>query len=72
MFEKIESLILLRISVSFSRDIYGFKIKLNLDEKEEIVVLPYSHLTEHKIIKYIDFMRIKILEDIVDNPGVLQ
>jgi len=62
MFEKIAFLIHLGISTTFSKDIYGFKITLNYEDKEEFVVLPYSHLTESKIIKYIIFMQDKILE----------
>lgn len=62
MFEKIDMLIHLNVEINFSKDIYGFKIKLKHQDKEEFVVLPYSHLTEAKIIKYIVFMQDKILE----------
>jgi hypothetical protein len=61
MFEKIKDLILLNIAVTFSSELYGFKISLTYNEKEEMVVLPHCHLTDNKIIKYIDFMVEKIL-----------
>lgn len=63
MFDRIESLILLNIEILFSKEINGFKIKMNYEEKEEIVVLPYSYLTELKITKYIDLMADKLLEE---------
>lgn len=63
MFDRIESLILLNIEILFSKEINGFKIKTKYGEKEEIVVLPYSHLTELKITKYIDLMADKLLEE---------
>ena len=63
MFEKIESLILLNIEILFSKDVGGFNIKMSYREKQEMVVLPYSHLNEFKIIKYIDLMADKLLKE---------
>jgi len=63
MFDRIESLILLNISISFTKEIYGFKITMIYKEKEEMVVLPYDHLTEYKINKYIDLIADKLLEE---------
>ena len=62
MFQKIENAILLGVSVNFNKDNSGFKIEFCKDNKIEFVVLPYDHLTEHKICKYLDFMLNKILE----------
>ena len=62
MFDKIESLILIGISINFNKDFYGFIIELNYNEKKEIVNLPYTHLNESQIIKYIDLMTEKILQ----------
>ena len=62
MFDKIESLILLNIDILFNKEINGFKITMRHEEKEEMVILPYSHLKEFKIIKYIDLMTQKLLE----------
>jgi hypothetical protein len=63
MFDRIESLILLNIDILFNKEINGFKITMRHKEKEEMVVLPYSHLTELKINKYIDLMADKLLEE---------
>lgn len=60
MFEKIENCILLGIDLSFKKEISGFLITLNKGSNEESVVLPLDHLTEHKIVKYIDLMISKI------------
>lgn len=62
MFEKIDTLIHLGINISFEKEFNGFKIKLKYLDKKEFVVLPYDHLTENKIVKYIVLLQDKILE----------
>jgi len=63
MFEKIDMLIHLGINISFKKEFNGFKITLKHLDKKEFVVLPYNHLNEDKIIKYIVLMQDKILND---------
>lgn len=62
MFKKIDTLIHLGINISFEKEFNGFKIKLKYQDKKEFVVLPYDHLTENKIVKYIVLLQDKILE----------
>ena len=62
MFEKIDMLIHLGINISFKKEFNGFKIILKYQDKKEIVLLPYNHLNEDKIIKYIVLLQDKILE----------
>ena len=58
MFKVIENAILLGYKISFLKTIMGFKIVIKKIETKEIkrVVLPYDHLTETKISRYIDLM----------------
>ena len=63
MFKKIESAILLGIKVTFKKDLSGFMIKMRYNNKTDLVVLPFSHLNEDKIIKYLDLMITKIISE---------
>lgn len=56
MFRKIEDCMLLGIEANFKKEISGFLISLKKDDKEEIVLLPLDHLSEHKIVKYMELM----------------
>ena len=50
MFKNIENCMLLGIEANFKKEISGFLISLKKDDKEEIVLLPLDHLSEHKIV----------------------
>ena len=54
--EKIIQMFLLGASVHFNKNINTLEIKVIHNNKIELVCLPYSHLNEHSIVKYIDFM----------------
>ncbi len=60
MFRKIEDCMLLGIEANFKKEISGFLITLKKEDKEEIVLLPLDHLSEHKIVKYMDLMMSKL------------
>lgn len=56
MLRKIEQLLTFGINVSFIRYTNMFILKVQKDNKIEKTVLPFDHLTEEKIIKYLDLM----------------
>ena len=63
LISKIETLILLDYKVSFEKcsEVPGFEIKMISDNgKEDKCILPYHHLNENGIVKYLSQMYINL------------
>ena len=57
LLDKIHDMLAFRIDVKFSREINQFRVELSKDNgNTKSVVLPYNHLSEERICKYIDLM----------------
>jgi len=65
LINNLHTLILLDYEVSFKKcdEVPGFVITLKREGKETECILPYSHLSESGITKYIGQMYIKLEED---------
>lgn len=63
LLEKIQDLLAWGVTVELSREINQFKITLKKDDKEEIVVLPFDHLNEYKLVRYMDLLHEKLTAD---------
>jgi hypothetical protein len=63
MLDIITDLLAFGINISFEREFNQFKITLSKDDKSEFVVLPFDHLNEFKVAKYVELMKEKLLKD---------
>ena len=58
MFKKIEQLTFLKFEIKVGATDYGanFLISISRENKTESVILPYHHLTESKIVDYLNLL----------------
>jgi len=58
LLECIDTLTLFGFQITFAPfDSFRFKIELRKGEHINTTILPYDHMTEHKIVKYAEIMR---------------
>ena len=68
LLSKISTLIALGITISFDKgeSYNSFKIELSKGKNKKLVVLPFDHLNEGRIVDYIEIMEKEILKEEVD------
>jgi len=70
LLECIDTLTLFGFQITFAPfDSFRFKIELRKGEHINTTILPADHMTEHKIIKYAEKMRLDIEEKINNNKN---
>lgn len=64
LLKEISSCLSFGISVSINNELgLAFSVELSSDKGVEMVQLPLDHQSDHKIIKYIKLMKMKMIED---------